>query len=161
MRKYSIYALILVLGGLTSLSFKPKASEMKWYDWNEGYALAHKKNKLILVDVFTAWCGWCKKMDKDTYEDKDIVASINKNFIPVKLNPELTNIKYKVDTLTLNGFQLLDVLTNGQRSGYPTIVILNPKVNQVLQAQAGYQDAATFKKTLEAAIAAKDGGAEK
>ena len=158
MKKFAIYFLIILITGVLT-SFKPKpATEMKWYDWNEGYALAHKKNKLILIDVYTAWCGWCKKMDKDTYENEEVVAQINKNFVPVKLNPELKNMTYKVDTMKLNGFQLLDALTNGQRSGYPTIIILNPKINQILQAQAGYQDAAQFKKTLEAAVAAKNTG---
>jgi len=151
-----IYAFIALIG-VMSTSFKSKKDkELKWYDWNEGYALAHKKGKLVLVDVYTSWCGWCKKMDHDTYENEEILSQIDKDFIPVKLNPERTDLKYKVDTMTVNGFQLLDLLTNYQRSGYPTIVILYPKSNQVLMSSAGYQDAAQFKQTLSSAVAAKD-----
>jgi uncharacterized protein YyaL (SSP411 family) len=157
MKKFTIYTLIALLGVLTS--FKPnkhKEKEIVWYDWNEGYEIAHKKNKILLVDVYTNWCGWCKRMDHDTYENSDVRDQINKDFVAVKLNPELQGKVYKVDTLSLNGFQLLDVLTNYQRSGYPTIIFVNPKVNQVMYLSAGYQDAGQFKQTLTSVVATKN-----
>src|SRR5438132_1421419 len=44
-----------------------KGKEVKWLNWNEGYTQAAKDNKTMLVDVYTSWCGWCKRMDHDTY----------------------------------------------------------------------------------------------
>lgn len=96
-------------------------------------------------------------MDHDTYTNKDILAQIDKDFVPVKLNPEQKDIVYKVQNQSLNGPQLLAALTNGQANGYPTIVIMNPKLDQVILAQAGYQDVGQFKKTLETAVATKKG----
>lgn len=157
-------AYIFLLIGLTAIlfSFKPKGNEeVTWYDWNTGYPLAAKENKLILVDVYTNWCGWCKKMDRDTYSDKDIAGTLNKQFIAIKLNPEKTDVTYKIDTLTLNGYQLMNVLTQGERSGFPTTVILNPRLNQVLHKEAGYQDAPALKQTLNEALGVKPKGKKK
>ena len=156
MKKITIYTLIALLGVLTS--FKPKdkkEAELKWYDWNEGYSIAAKKKKLILVDVFTSWCGWCKKMDKDTYEDADVKGRLNKDFVAVKLNPEKAGVTYKLDTMSVTGRQLLDILTNYNNNGYPTTIIVDPKKNEVLQIYAGYQDPAQFKKSIETVLAAK------
>jgi uncharacterized protein YyaL (SSP411 family) len=161
MNKYAIYLLIALTGILTSFKTKevnkPKDADLKWYDWNEGFKIADKKDKLILVDVYTSWCGWCKRMDHDTYADAGIQEQIKKDFVPVKLNPEQKDMVYKVDTMSLSGFQLLDILTNYQRSGYPTIIILNPRLKKVMLAQAGYQDANQFKQTLANAVASKNG----
>ncbi|OGU55265.1 MAG: hypothetical protein A2V66_11020 [Ignavibacteria bacterium RBG_13_36_8] len=61
---------------------------IKWYSFNEGLLIAKKQNKFMLVDFYTDWCGWCKKMDAETYKNSEIVDYITKNFIAVKLNPE-------------------------------------------------------------------------
>ena len=157
MKKCAFFLLIALVGAtFTSFKIKPKDTELKWYDWNEGYKLAAKKNKLVLVDIYTSWCSWCKRMDHDTYSDAGILNQINKDFIPVKFNPEEKNIVYKVDTNSLSGPQLLNLLTNYQPSGYPTIVVLYPKKNTVLLSQAGYQTAVQFKQTLANVVAAKD-----
>ena len=131
MRKYTFFLLIVLIeDSFTSFKIKPKDAELKWYDWNEGYKLAAKKNKLVLVDIYTSWCVWCKRIrNHDTYSDAGILNQINKDFIPVKFNPEEKNIVYKVDTNSLNGPELLNLLTNYQPSGYPTIVVLYPKKN--------------------------------
>jgi len=42
----------------------------------------------LLVDFYTNWCSWCKKMDADTYKNVQVVEYINKHFVAVKLNPE-------------------------------------------------------------------------
>lgn len=127
-----------------------KATELKWYNWNEGYPMAVKSNKIVLVDLYTSWCGWCKRMDKDTYTNEDVVSFINKKFVPIKLNPEVDG-KYKIDSLTVTGPQLMGMLTNNQSTGYPTIVFIYTK-NREIEIMPGYQDAANFKATLEKVV---------
>ena len=34
-----------------------------------------------MVDVYTDWCGWCKKMDKETFNHPVIAKYINENYI--------------------------------------------------------------------------------
>jgi uncharacterized protein YyaL (SSP411 family) len=140
--------LSFILITLFSLNAIAAEKTLKWLNWNEGYEQSKKNDdKIIMVDVFTDWCGWCKKMDKDTYENEDIVKSLQKKFISIKLNPELEGT-YKVDNLEVTGAQLLGMLTQNKQMGYPTILFLFPKT-RVVFPMAGYQNATDFKLTLE------------
>jgi thiol:disulfide interchange protein len=73
--KYASFGFTLVLM-LTSFAPPQKPAqhvELTWYGWNEGYAKALKEGKIVLVDAYTDWCGWCKKMDRDTYTNPTII----------------------------------------------------------------------------------------
>ena len=45
--------------------------EVQWMSWEEAAQLASTEEnpKKIFIDVYTDWCGWCKKMDKDTFQN--------------------------------------------------------------------------------------------
>lgn len=146
MRIASFLLAALIFTGITA--FKP-STEMKWYDWSEGYTLAKKNKKILLVDCYTDWCGWCKVMDRETYSKDDIQKKIYADFIPVKLNPE-KNQTYIMDNKQYTGPELLAVLTNNQLSGYPTVlfIIPNGKTNTV-EMSVGYSDATKFSKILD------------
>src|SRR5271154_6266159 len=84
MRKF-VAVTILGLLALTSGAF----AEVEWgHDYDSALETAKKDKKLVMVDLYTDWCGWCKKLDKDTYSDKDVAAKLGKDFIAVKVNPE-------------------------------------------------------------------------
>lgn len=63
-------------------------SSLTWKSLDEGMTLAKQQNKKILVDVYTDWCGWCKKMDSDVYSDAGVIKTLNAKFVLVKLNAE-------------------------------------------------------------------------
>ena len=48
--------------------------EIGWIDNDieKAYKEAKAQNKLIMVDVYTDWCSWCKELDKTTYTDKKV-----------------------------------------------------------------------------------------
>ena len=64
------------------------AHEINWLSFEEAVALHEKAPKKLIIDVYTHWCGWCKKMDKTTFVDPDVVSEINGNFYAVKLDAE-------------------------------------------------------------------------
>lgn len=92
-------------------------------DLNRAFDVAKAEGKLIVVDVYTDWCGWCKKMDKTVYADPAVVA-LSRRQVFVKMNAE--------DRDQGQGFaRQMGV------SGYPTTIILDGQA-RVLQLAEGY-----------------------
>ncbi len=132
--------LVAVMTFFVITAFKADNTEVKWMDFNEGYALAKKKNKIMLVDVYTEWCGWCKKMDRDAYAKPAISQVLNTDFISVKFNPEITNVTYSYEGKSYTGEQLAGVISNYQISGYPTTIFIYPKQKKS-EVVVGYKNA--------------------
>ncbi len=122
-------------------SFKPTNEEVKWMNFNDGYTLAKKKNKIMLVDVYTEWCGWCKRMDKDTYAKPNIATELNKNYVSVKFNPEVTGVTYTYNGKTYDGPGLAGAISNNSISGYPTTIFINPN-SHLTKIEVGYKNEA-------------------
>jgi len=58
-----------------------------WYEWGEeAFARARAEDKPILLDIGAVWCHWCHVIDRESYEDANLAALINKHFIPVKVD---------------------------------------------------------------------------
>lgn len=67
---------------------KIKHSDLpKWYGISQGFALAKRKRKLIMIDVYTDWCGWCKVMDRAVFPRPE-VAKLMRKFVLVKCDAE-------------------------------------------------------------------------
>lgn len=57
---------------------------------DEALAAQQEEPKKIFMDVYTSWCGPCKKLDRDTFGNKQVADFINKNYYAVKFNAEGT-----------------------------------------------------------------------
>ena len=124
-------------------------SNVNWLTWEEAVELSKVEQKKFFVDVYTDWCGWCKKMDKTTFQKPHIADYLNENFYPIKFNAEQrTDIKLKEKVFKFvrsgrSGYhQLASEITFGKLS-YPTIVFLDEGLN-VIQPIPGYKDADSF-----------------
>jgi uncharacterized protein YyaL (SSP411 family) len=145
------FILVFLFGSFSKSNDKP---ELKWLDWNTGYPLAKKKNKIILVDAYTDWCGWCKKMDRDTYTNLEIIKALNKDFIVIKFNPEIENIVYELDGNNFTGRELYGQLAQGKSTGFPTTYFIQPNKKQI-QIAAGYLGPNDFVKVLDQVLSMK------
>src|SRR5690606_817380 len=130
------------------LTFKGFSQEIKWMSLEEAVALQKKTPKKIMMDVYANWCGPCKMLDKNTFQNKDVANYVNKNYYAVKFNGEgndvinfngktFKNPNYnpsKANTRN-SAHQLASYL---QISAYPTIVFFDETGN-VIAPIRGYQ----------------------
>jgi len=126
-----------------------------WMTFQEAVKLNETAPKKIFIDVFTDWCGWCKKMDQTTFQDEAVVAYMNENYYAVKFNAEMNdtivfgNYTY-VNEGGVNGrrgaHQLATALLQGRLS-YPSYVFLNEQ-NRLLTVAPGYMNANDFMPVL-------------
>jgi thioredoxin-related protein len=118
--------------------------KIKWYTIQEAEALSKQNPRKIMIDVYTDWCGWCKKMDAETFSHPVIAEFINNHYYAVKLNAEsTTEITFNGNTykfVAQNGkgyHELAAGLLNGRLS-FPSIAYLNEKL-ELLGAVPGYR----------------------
>jgi len=58
-----------------------------WHEWGEeAFARARAENKPILMDIGAVWCHWCHVIDRESYENPEIAAIINRFYVPVKVD---------------------------------------------------------------------------
>ena len=119
----------------------PKAEKLQWMTLKEAQQAMLKERKPILIDLYTDWCGWCKVMDKKTYTNAKVIAYLQQNFYPVKLNAETREaVNWNEKTYNFNASNRTNdfaiFLTYGRLS-YPTTVII-PTDNSGPQPVPGY-----------------------
>ena len=72
----------------TSAYLKSAAHQpIQWHPWgDEPFRLAAEQGKPVLLDIGAVWCHWCHVMDRESYEDQEVAAIINDQFIAVKVD---------------------------------------------------------------------------
>ena len=117
---------------------------LQWFTIEEALERQKKDPKIMFVDVYTEWCGWCKVMDKKTFTDPEVQAFISENFIPVKFDAEqktAINFGGKQYNYVPGGRrghnQLAAHLLNG-RLGYPSFAYLDANLKN-LKVSPGYK----------------------
>jgi thioredoxin-related protein len=137
-----ILAFVLVLS--VAFATEPNEGKIKWMSIEEAEKASKQNPRPIFVDVYTDWCGWCKKMDKATFENAGIVDYVNKNYYAVKLDAE--NEKQ----ITFMGKKMTEAeLASSvfKVQGYPTIVFIKKDFSKI-EVAAGYQTPESFNKML-------------
>ncbi len=137
--------LLLAIGFVSNTSV---AQEINWVSFEEALKLQKKTPKKIMIDVYTNWCGPCKMLDKNTFQNKAVADYVNEHYYAVKFNGEgneVVNYKGKsynnpnynpANTNRRNSAHTL--ASYFQISAYPTIVFMDEKAD-VLAPIRGYQ----------------------
>lgn len=155
---WSISAITLLLVFLGSSAFilenEPiEESSVNWMTFEEAVEKSKSEKRKVFIDVYTDWCGWCKVMDKNTFNQEKIAKYLNENFYPVKLDGEqkeditFRGQTYKYVASGRRGYhELAAALLQGKLS-YPTVVFLDEDFNMI-QPLPGYQKPEAFEKVI-------------
>lgn len=153
--KHLLLFSLLVLAMIQLLYGQEEASNpIKWVSWNEALAMqtadrgkynedkkANPPPKKIFLDIYTGWCGWCKKMDATTFKDPQVAKYMNNYYYPVKLDAEMTEpIIYNNHTFTnpnpeivrgRRGTHQLAASLLDNKMSYPSYVIMDENTNRI------------------------------
>ncbi|MDP4607253.1 MAG: DUF255 domain-containing protein [Flavobacteriaceae bacterium] len=128
-----------------------QAQDIQWMSFEAAIEMQAKASqpKKIFIDVYTDWCGWCKKMDAETFNNPEVAAYMQAHFYMVKLDGEGKKpIVFRGKTFSYvpsgrNGYhELAAGLMQGQLS-YPTVVFLNEQA-ELLSPVPGYHPPKSF-----------------
>lgn len=143
-----IATIVLFVGMISA-----QAQDVNWLPFEKAVELNKKNPKPILVDLYTDWCGWCKRMDATTYKNKTIVKYINDNFYAVKMDGEgkeditFKGKKFKfVQQGKSQYHELAAAILRGKMS-YPSTAFFDTKA-QLIQTVPGYLQEKQFEKIL-------------
>lgn len=84
MKKCAFVVALLVI----SFSCFSQGIKFEQGTWGEILALAKKTNKPVFVDIYTSWCGPCKKMSKDVFPLESVGNVYNANFVCYQIDAE-------------------------------------------------------------------------
>jgi len=134
---------------------QPVTAQIKWHSFEEALQLQQQPNpKKIFIDMYTDWCGWCKKMDATTFKNDTLIQYLSSHFFAVKFDAE------RKDTIMIGGNMYINPNPKGTRSthqlaaalmqnrlSYPSSVFLDEK-GQLLSVVPGYMNARDMEKVL-------------
>src|SRR6267378_4414863 len=93
---------------------------IQWHEWGEeAFSAAQRENKPVLLDIGAVWCHWCHVMDRESYDDPEVAAIVNENFVAVKVDrderPDIDS-RYQAAVSAVSG-----------QGGWPLTAFLTPE----------------------------------
>lgn len=93
---------------------------VNWFPWGEeAFQKAKKEDKPVFLSIGYSTCHWCHVMARESFEDEEVAAILNRDFVPVKVDREE---RPDVDQVYMTVCQAM----TGQ-GGWPLTIIMTPE----------------------------------
>lgn len=138
--KYLVACTLMLVGLMSPVQAQNKPV---WVTFEEAMAKADATNRLILVDVWAPWCGWCHKMDEEVYPR--LQPELADRFVFTRLNRDETQATILYQGRNFTEMELAQVF---KTETVPAIVILNPRGEYLLHV-SGFIKADRLQQILE------------
>jgi thioredoxin-related protein len=140
-RSLSLGLIALLVCCWTAFAADPPPGGIKWQtDLHAAHRLSQQTGKPMLFVFGADWCTWCKKLEKTTLTDRELVGYINANFIPIHIDADRDP-------------RVVKIL---EAEGLPCAVVLSPNAD-LLGRINGFRDAAAYRTALATAKQGKAG----
>ena len=97
-----------------------------WFPWGEeALSKAASEDRPIFLSIGYAACHWCHVMERESFEDEDVAAFLNANFVPIKVDREE---RPDLDSIYMDAVQSMT-----GRGGWPLSAFLTPDREAVLR----------------------------
>lgn len=148
-RIIALFLISFYLLGTGVLVAQEAQEQIQWLTWEEAIEKVETEPRKIMMEVYTEWCVWCKRMDEKTFKNESIIKYINENYYAVKFDAEqkdeieFNGKTYKFVKSGRNGYHELAAELLKGRLTFPTLVFMEEDT-QVIQALAGYKSPMQF-----------------
>jgi thioredoxin-related protein len=98
------------------------------------------EKKKVFLYFHAEWCTYCVEMDRTTFKDPAVIAALNRNFIPIRVDSERETAPaalFRVKGLPDSWFLAESGEVIGHRPGFIPAEQLMKILNAVMSAPAG------------------------
>ena len=115
--------------------------------WSAAQKAAQEKDKPIYLHFTTEWCGWCRKIEQDTYPSEVGKKALG-NFVAASLDCTVPRGQQPTGEKKVN----LELMEKWGGRGYPFLVMVTPDGEHVLNTISGYVPPEQFEKETAQAL---------
>jgi len=135
-----LVALVLTTLSIGLLHKAAFSKGIEWQSYTDGMARGKFEKKKVFLHFYAEWCAACKTMEDKTFKDPGVIASLNKDFIPIKVDVDMhkqTSALYRVKLLPDTWFIAENAGILGHQPGYISPEQLRKILKSLLDDNAG------------------------
>ena len=132
-----LFLSVFIITGASASS--SKNNKIEWHSYEDGMARGKFEKKAVFLHFTAEWCYFCEVMDKETFQDPEIISSLNENFISIKVDYDRetrTSDLYRITGLPDTIFIAQDGQIIGRRPGYIPPELLKRIIDSILKSRS-------------------------
>lgn len=119
--------LLFIFAVLFSSQLYAEGVKFETIPWEKAIQKAQDKNKLIFVDAYTDWCGWCEVMEEKTFSNSVISDFMEKHFFSLRYDMEQGEGKRLAMKYSISSFPTFLIFDKDGKLVYKTSGFSPPK----------------------------------